>query len=120
MIFKDIDIGTRIIKIPHLYNLEQSLNLLDYELGRAWFRDFKKGFNRIQSILCGVKVYDLFVFYNDFKKTNPTSGWNTGSNPIRLSKRLKPDHIRITLEKPSTNPMSDCQAVELELRIIEI
>ena len=37
MIFKDIDIGIKTIKIPHLYNLEQSLNLLDYELGRVWF-----------------------------------------------------------------------------------
>lgn len=119
MVFKDIDIGTRIIKIPHLYNLEQSLNLLDYELGRAWFQDFKRGFNRIQSIVCGNGVYNLLMLYDGFKRFN-SPDWNTGPSPIRPSLKLRSDHIVITLEKPSTNPMSDCQAVEIELRIIEI
>ena len=116
MVFKNIDIGTRIIKIPHLYTTEQTLNFLDYELNRACFLNYKAGYDRIQSIVCGTEVYNLFTLYGDFKKNS----WNAGANPIRLGKRIKSDHICITLEKPSTNPMSDCQAVELELRIVEI
>lgn len=119
MIFKDIDIGIKTIKIPHLYNLEQSLNLLDYELGRVWFQDFRRGFNRIQSIICGNGTFDLLMLYDGFKMFN-SPDWNTGPSPIRPSLKLRSDHIVITLEKPSTNQASDSEVVEIELRIIEI